>query len=161
MRNTIMDRQDKLNFIFETGKHLRFYMDDTVMSSRPGDESMCSQLSTIQMRTAMQVSIYQPLSLSELAVKLGVSAPSASVMVDRLVDKKVLERQPDPEDRRRVQLTIHPDSKEGMRQLQLRFQEAFERIAHRVGDENVERWFQVMLQVRDLLKEEGHGKQLN
>lgn len=156
-----MDRQDKLNFIFETGKRLRFYMDDIVMSGRPGDDTLCSQLSTIQMRTAMQVSIYQPLSLSELAVKLGVSAPSASVMVDRLVEKKVLERQPDPRDRRRVRLTIHPDSKEAMRELQGRFQAAFERIAHRVGDENVERWFQVMLQVRELLEEEGHGKQIN
>ena len=156
-----MNRQDKLNFIFETGKRLRFYMDDRVMSHPAGEESLCENLSTIQMRTAMQVSIYQPLSLSELAAKLGVSAPSASVMVDRLVEKKVLERQPDPKDRRRVQLTIHPDAKGAMRELHNRFQAAVEGIAQRVGDENVERWFQVMLQVRELLEEEGHGSRIN
>jgi len=153
-----MNRQEKLNFIFETGKRFRFYLDETVMKSKGKEDSLCSRLSTIQMKTAMQVSMYQPLSLSELSQKLGVSAPSASVMVDRLVEKNVLTRRPDPADRRRVQLMIHPQAEEAMGEIQRRFQEAFERVAQGVGDENVERWFRVMCQVRELLDEkEDHG----
>jgi hypothetical protein len=43
---------------------------------------------------------------------------------------------------------------DSMEKIHKYFQLAFERIAQRVGDENVERWYQVMLQVREALNEE-------
>ncbi len=149
-----MNREEQLTFIFETGKRLRFFMDDQVMCRKGSENRLCDELSNIQMRAAMSVRYHQPMSLNELAEKLGVTAPSASVMVDRLVEKEVLARIPDPEDRRRVQLTIHPNAEGCMADIHQRFHAAFERIARRVGDENVERWYQVMEQVREALLEE-------
>lgn len=149
-----MTRDEQLNFIFETGKRLRFFMDDLVMGGEFGSNPLCDQLSTIQMKAAMKVRFHQPLSLTDLSKKLGVTAPSASVMVDRLVEKKVLSRVPDTVDRRKIQLAIHPDAKKAMDEIHQKFQEAFERIAQRVGDENVERWYQVMSQVREALDAE-------
>jgi DNA-binding MarR family transcriptional regulator len=149
-----MDREQKLNFIFETGKRLRFYMDDVVMGDTSQDHRLCEDLSPIQMKAAMKIRMYQPLGLNELAEKLGVTSPSASVMVDRLVEKEVLERVTHPSDRRKIQLTIHPKAVAQMDEIHQRFQVAFDRIAKRVGDENVERWYQVMQQVRSALEEE-------
>ena len=148
------DREAKLNFIFETGKRLRFYMDETVMREGLPQGCSCSELTAIQMRAAAVVSMHQPLSLNELAERLGVSPPSASVMVDRLVEKNVLSREADGQDRRRVVLRIHPEATPAMEAMHKGFQAAFDRIARKVGDENVLRWHEVMKQVSALLAEE-------
>lgn len=149
-----MKRSDKLSFIFETGKRLRFYMDDVVMGGKEGRPTLCDELSGIQLKTAMQVSINQPMSLNELAHKLGVSAPSASVMVDRLVEKDVLTRESDPSDRRRIQLRVHDRVQEDMEEMHQRFHQAFDHIATRMGNETIDHWFGVMQQLDLLLKEE-------
>jgi len=151
-----MERNQKLAFIFETGKRLRFFMDDQVMRDASENEGapFGGELSCIQMKAAMDVYLHQPLGLSELAGRLGITSPSASGLVERLVEKRVLSRDPDPADRRRVLLTIHPDSRADMDLLHRRFQRAFDKIASKVGDRNVERWYEVMLQVRELLSEE-------
>ena len=124
---TDTEREDKLRFIFETGKRFRFYMDETVMKSGIPDKCPCGDLTAIQMKAAVVISMHQPLSLNELAERLAVSAPSASVMVDKLVEKMVLVREPDPTDRRRVVLRIHPDVQPDMDTLHQRFHEAFDR----------------------------------
>jgi DNA-binding MarR family transcriptional regulator len=45
-------------------------------------------------------------SMSELATGLAVSLPSASELVDRLIDRGLVERIPDASDRRRVIVTL-------------------------------------------------------
>jgi DNA-binding MarR family transcriptional regulator len=47
-----------------------------------------------------------PLRLSELAARLGITAPTASRAVDGLVDLGLLERLPDPDDRRAVRIDV-------------------------------------------------------
>lgn len=154
-----MTRHEQLNFIFETGKRLRFFMDDLVMGGEFGCNELCRELSTIQMKAAMKVRFHQPLTLSELAKKLGVTAPSASVMVDRLVEKNVLARVADTVDRRKIRLSIHPDAEKDMDEIHQHFQDAFERIAKRVGDDNVNRWYKVMTQVREALDAEQNANE--
>lgn len=149
-----MDRAEKLSFIFETGKRFRFYMHDQVMGGLEGSPAICENLSAIQLKTAMQVCMHQPISLNELAHMLGVSAPSASVMVDRLVEKHILSRDPDPADRRKVQLRVHPDAENDMQEMQRRFYQGFDRLARRMGNETVHQWYEVMQQVDILLQEE-------
>jgi DNA-binding MarR family transcriptional regulator len=46
------------------------------------------------------------LRLSDLAARLGVSAPTASRSVDGLVELGLVERRPDPADRRAVQIDV-------------------------------------------------------
>jgi len=53
--------------------------------------------------------------LSELSVHLGVARPTASVIVDRLVQRHLVARTDDPQERRRVALRLTPD---GMQLLQ-------------------------------------------
>ena len=47
-----------------------------------------------------------PLRLSELAERMGITAPTASRAVDGLVDLGLLERLPDPADRRAVRIDV-------------------------------------------------------
>ncbi len=148
------EREKNLNFIFETGKKLRFYMDETVMKGGLPPSCPCSDLTGMQLNAAMMVSMHEPLSLNDLAGRLGVSAPSASVMVDKLVEKEVLLRETDPADRRRVILRIHPRARPDMDQLQERFHAAFDAIARQVGDENIRLWHKVMQKIDALLQEQ-------
>jgi DNA-binding MarR family transcriptional regulator len=149
-----MNRTDKLSFIFETGKRFRLVLHENVMSQDRKTPSICEELSAIQMNTAMQVRLHQPMSLNELATKLGISPPSASVMIDRLVEKNIITRSPDPSDRRKVELRIHPEAEKAMNDMHQRFYDEFDRIARQMGNTTINHWFDVMQQVDRILQEE-------
>ena len=148
------NREEKLGFIFETGRALRFYMDYAVGAIEPEASPGHGDLSVIQMKAAMEIWLYQPMNLGELARRLKVGPSSASALVDKLVEKEVVTREPDPEDRRRVVLCIHPRAAEAMIDCNRRFHEAFSAIAGQVGDENVDKWYDVMTQIHKILEEE-------
>lgn len=59
-----------------------------------------------QFRSLVFLSLHGKSSLSELADHIGLSLPGASRMVDLLVRRGLLKRQPHPQDRRRVALTL-------------------------------------------------------
>ena len=62
---------------------------------------------TATQRLAMfEAALSGPLRLSALADRLGISAPTASRAVDGLVDLGLMERRPDPDDRRAVQIDL-------------------------------------------------------
>jgi DNA-binding MarR family transcriptional regulator len=65
------------------------------------------ELTMTQLKTLFTLSCAQPVTVSELAEWLGISAPTASYLVDRLVQAGLVDRREDPADRRRtlVQLT--------------------------------------------------------
>ncbi len=53
-----------------------------------------------------------PLSLSELASAVSVDAPYATLIVDSLEERGLVERRPDPADRRRKLVALTPEGKE-------------------------------------------------
>lgn len=55
-----------------------------------------------------------PLSLSGLAEAVGVDAPYATLIVDSLEQRGLVERQPDPQDRRRKLVTLTPAGKDAV-----------------------------------------------
>lgn len=150
----INERKEKLAFIFETGRALRFQMDYLVSLEMPDVDPVCSDLSPIQMRAAMQVWLHQPLSLGALARRLQMSPSAASTLVDKLVEHGVFTRTPDPADRRRVQIHIHPDAAATMNAYNQRFHAAFSTIAGKVTDDRVDHWYQAMTQIREILEAE-------
>jgi DNA-binding MarR family transcriptional regulator len=58
-----------------------------------------------------------PLSLSGLAEALGVDAPYATLIVDTLEQRGLVERHPDPADRRRKQVELTPAGKEAAERM--------------------------------------------
>ena len=55
-----------------------------------------------------------PLSLSGLAEAIGVDAPYATLIVDSLEERGLVERQPDPDDRRRKLVSLTPAGSEAV-----------------------------------------------
>lgn len=55
-----------------------------------------------------------PLSLSGIAEAVGVDAPYATLIVDTLEDRGLVERRPDPADRRRKLVSLTPEGREAV-----------------------------------------------
>ncbi len=62
-----------------------------------------------QLRTMMMIATRGAMNLVAVAGGLGVSAPNASRICDRLLKAGMLDRSEDPEDRRHVTLTLTAD----------------------------------------------------
>lgn len=62
-----------------------------------------------QLRILFQVRNNPEVDLRTLAERLGISTSAASQQVDKLVDRGFLDRSEDPDDRRRVKLSVTGD----------------------------------------------------
>jgi DNA-binding MarR family transcriptional regulator len=63
-------------------------------------------LTPTQRVTLIETLEAEPVRLNDLAERLGVSPPTASRTVDALLDHGLLERAPDPADRRAVRISL-------------------------------------------------------
>lgn len=87
-------------------------------------------------------------SLGELAEHLGVEAPTVSKLVDSLVQRGLVRREDDPEDRRRMRLSILPRGKTSIdKAYEHTRQFLAARLAHLDDDER-----RAILQTMQLLK---------
>jgi DNA-binding MarR family transcriptional regulator len=74
-------------------------------------------VSPLQMRLLLVVDRYAPLNLSALAAHLDTSVPSASRLVDRLVEAGLVARGPAAHSRREVALTLTARGKRSLSRL--------------------------------------------
>jgi DNA-binding MarR family transcriptional regulator len=63
-------------------------------------------MTSTQRLALFEVAVRGAMRLSELADRMGITAPTASRAVDGLVDLGLLERRPDPDDRRAVRIDL-------------------------------------------------------
>jgi DNA-binding MarR family transcriptional regulator len=63
-------------------------------------------MTSTQRLALFETAVGGPLRLSELAERMGITAPTASRAVDGLVELGLLERLPDPADRRAVSIDV-------------------------------------------------------
>ncbi len=78
-------------------------------------------MSVAQFRALVQIRRNPGSGLSEIADHLGTSVPAASELISRLVREDLVRRETDPDERRRIRLTLSPD---GAGQLDLAQQAA-------------------------------------
>jgi DNA-binding MarR family transcriptional regulator len=81
-------------------------------------------LSVLQLRLLLVVDRHHPLNLSRLASLIDVSAPSASRLVDRLVEADLVEREVAEHSRREVALALTPRGRRTIGRLRQRRQAA-------------------------------------
>jgi DNA-binding MarR family transcriptional regulator len=67
----------------------------------------------------------EPIRLHDLADRLGVTAPTASRAVDGLVEHGLLERRPDPDDRRAVRISLTAEGRALVEERKTRVLAAF------------------------------------
>jgi DNA-binding MarR family transcriptional regulator len=148
------DPQSQAVLIMATGKLIR---DRTLRMQSAGHSRAAEQplplaeMSLAQILAMMAVKDHEPLSITRLAALLAVSAPSASAMVERLVERGVLTRQPDPEDRRRVQVRLSPEAKANYDRVHDVILQDFVSLVQRLGPDMTRKWCEVMLAVREVM----------
>lgn len=147
---------EQARFIFTNGRVVKDFVDHKIAAIlASGDSrSVCRDLSVTQMHVLMHVEKRGKVSISELAAQMGVSAPSASAMVERLVEKGALTRAPSSRDRRRMEVRIAPSVQDEFAMVDKILLAAFEELIAKVGPETTRKWCEVLECIRRVLDAE-------
>ncbi len=113
-----------------------------------------ADLTMAQMKAVMATWEKGSATIKDLAEDLDVSPPSASAMVDRLVELGVLTREQDPSDRRKVVVRVAPSAVETIQRVEERIVESFLGLVQRIGSENARKWCEILELVRKAMDEE-------
>jgi len=145
--------------IFTNGRKIHewvFQLENRYMV-KTGVGQAFGELSFAQMRALRFVRTRGQLSITKLAELLNVSAPSASTMVDRLVEKGVLVREPDPADRRKVIVTVSQDMVAISEQIEKDIFSNFVALVEKLGPEFADDWRRVVGRIAHVLDNEMAG----
>jgi len=112
------------------------------------------QLTSSQFHTVMVIYHEREVTISRLARIQGVSKASASVMVERLVVRGALVREPDCADRRRVVIRVSPEYLVYLGEaLESKRRHRME-LAERIGPDAVSKWYEALKRVREVFEAE-------
>lgn len=152
MTNTVVKEQAR--YIFTTGKviHDRILKIQSNQLASDSCETF-GELSVSQLHVVRLVRKHGALVMSELAELLGVSPPSASTMVDRLVDKGILSREHSTEDRRKVVVRISPEATQKIESVETSVLQLFEDLVEKLGPATTRQWCQVLEQINAVLSD--------
>ena len=136
-------------YIFGVAKMVRHH----VMSSLPRVEGECmhGDLSVAQMNLILAVRTRGEVTLTELAEILGVSPPSVSVMVERLVERELLLRERATSDRRKVVIQVSPGAAQHIAEMEERVVATFVELLEELGPSTAGKWHEVLEKVEGVL----------
>lgn len=140
-------------YIFTTGKMIRdhiFRIQNRHLAGCGKCEAL-GELSVPQYHTIMVVRTQGQITITELSEQLGVSPPSASVMVDRLVGKGILVREHSLKDRRKVVVRISPEAQKDIEGVEETILRSFVELVEKIGPETTRKWCQVLERVKSVL----------
>jgi DNA-binding MarR family transcriptional regulator len=152
MSNDAINKQAR--YIFTTGKVIH----DRILKIQSqqlasGSCDAFGDLSVSQLHVIRLVRKQGVLAMSELAELLAVSPPSASAMVDRLVEKGVLCRERSTQDRRKVVVRISPEAVKKIESVEANIIRLFEALVEQLGPETTRQWCQVLKRITAVLSD--------
>lgn len=115
-------------------------------------------LSVPQFRSLSYLRRHPGASLSDLAEHLGITAPSASTMVERLVQSGYVDRVPDPAERRRALITLTPAGAELYQSAREATRERVVELLAGLTPEQVEGLSGAMTLLQSLIREVSTGE---
>ena len=143
---------EQARFIFRVGQMLQHHIFSTFArceSAQEGTKSL--DLSVAQFKLLLTVRRQGEVTLRELAAMLEVSPPSASVMVERLVERKLLIRERSRKDRRKVMIHVSPDEKRHLDTVEEQVLTSLVELLDDIGPETAEKWGDVLAKVEQVL----------
>jgi len=149
---------EQARMIFRTSKLLRdrAIRAHTAHLGEDGSDGQCRELSLSQMHMVFAARERGRATISELAEIGGVSAPSASAMVERLVEKGILLREQSQEDRRKVIVRVSPEAGKIIDTAEERILQFFMDLVEKIGPETASKWVEVLEKVREVILREHH-----
>lgn len=124
------------------------------MSKTDQENPVCAEVTMPQWVALMTVRERGEVTIKELAEALGVSPPSASTMVDRLVDMNMLRREQSQRDRREVLVALTPEGYDGIQVSERYLLQAITEIIEKVGPGCARQWCEVYMRIREVILEE-------
>lgn len=142
-------------YICETGKivHDRIIKIQG-LNMATSDDGAVNELSLSQLNAVKTLLESGELTMNELAAKLAVSPPSASAMVDRLVEKGVFCREHSTTDRRKVVVRISPEATKIAEEIKTNILQFFIDLVEKIGVDTAQKWCEVLSSVKTALAEE-------
>ena len=107
------------------------------MSTLPLKDFSTLDLTMSQLRLVMQLYQKKQMHVSELAALFGVTSATVSGNVERLVERNVVTRQPDPEDRRAVICSLSPHGLKMMDDFWNSQQQVLDALLHELSVEHL------------------------
>ncbi len=143
----------RARFIFNNGRlvHERILKSQIEYLAGNKQAAAFSDLSPAQHRCLLAVRRKGEITISELAAYLGVSPPSVSAMVDRLVEKGVFLRRQSKKDRRKVIVALTSKAEEVVDGVEEYMLAAFVEMVEMVGPETSAKWCEVLAKIRTFL----------
>lgn len=123
-----------------------------------GDDVL--ELTYPQLNTLLMVRDLGQTTIKDLAERLQVSAPSASSMVDRLVELGAATREQSQVDRREVVVRISPLGLSTIAVLERHILDQIVDLLERLGPDYAQRWCDVYARIREILQEEREEPEL-
>ena len=103
----------------------------------------CQNLTLAQLNAVRAVRDRGEVTIKVLAKALNVSAPSASTMVDRLVEMGVLAREQSSRDRREVLVRISRNVSDEIDAIEEDFLKSLIELMEQIGPEMSQKWYEV------------------
>jgi DNA-binding MarR family transcriptional regulator len=144
-------------YIMTTGKFIR----ERIVTLHNPDfgsgksEQVLKELSLSQIQTIMTIYTCGQISMTALSKQMGVSPPSSSAMVDRLVEKGILIRKHSQKDRRKVMVQIAPPFKTHIEMIEETILLRFVDLVEKLGHETAVMWCDVLEKVKVVLENKG------
>ena len=123
------------------------------LPSRHADR-LTQYLTLPQLSTLLVLRDRGEMSLKEIADAMAVSAPSASAMVDRLVDVGVAKREHSTVDRREVCISLSAEGTEAANAFEQHMMQSVVELLKKVGPECARQWCEVYARVQEVLDED-------
>lgn len=110
-----------------------------------------------QMNCLTTIRDHGEVTIKALAEALGISPPSASAMVDRLVEMGAARREQSTTDRREVVVSLSEEGAQGLDAMEENILECIEELLERVGPECARHWCEVYERIREALFEDSEA----
>lgn len=112
------------------------------------------ELTPPQINMLMAIRESGSVTIKQLTHILKVKAPSASTMVDRLVEMGILTREENPADRREVLVRISPEMSVRIEQLERLVLVSLAEVLDRLGPKHSRMWYEVAGRLIDIMASE-------
>ncbi len=120
----------------------------------PDSRIACLEVTLDQLHAVMAIREHGQVTIKELAEALEVSAPSASTMVERLVELGVLTREHSQVDRREVVVRVSPEAEESIEHTEEQILQSITEVLEKIGPEYAGKWCEVFAKIGEVLADE-------
>lgn len=143
---------EEAEFLYRSLMTLRTHLLKRLKQRRP--EVTCCDLTMPQSNAMLIIRQHGGVTMRQLSDALGVAAPSASTMVERLVEMGMLRRETCPSDRRAVRVQLTETGERHLAGTERVVLGVFTDLLTRLGPETAAQWVAVHGQIRTWIEDE-------